>query len=113
MFGSPLSGSVPGGAVDRQAAMTAQGNSMSPPPVRLTQMEDSLSRLANATEVLAKTCAELEQRLMPLVRVEPESAVKPMARQTMVPVAEVIASRADTIEYVTERLASLLGRLEL
>jgi hypothetical protein len=85
----------------------------SPMVARQTQVSTQVCFLVEQTEKLAEMVGVLEARLAPLLRnEEPEPERKEIA-EGLVEHAQCIRSRAWAIQKISDRIALILGRLEL
>lgn len=83
-------------------------------PQRLPQVAESFDALERTVEAHLKLCAELEQRLAPVLRNEPEateSGSKP--EQTVVGLAQRINETTGRLHRLANSYNSILRRLEL
>lgn len=86
-----------------------------PPAQRESHIQQATVQLERALETLHKSCAEMEARLGPLLRREPEAAetAKGQSQPTLVPLATNIAGYATQVNAAVDTLQSILRRLEL
>lgn len=93
-----------------------QAQCVKPGDIRLCQVEDQQKNLSMQCDTLGAAIEHLEQRLSPVLRCTgPEKATNSGAppREMLVSVAEEARNRADQIQIMHARLASILERLEL
>jgi hypothetical protein len=85
------------------------------PVKRPAQIPAAFAELQEAFEVLHKSCAELESRLQPLLRNEPEATSNDQkdARPTLVQFASNIDGATRQVRAVIATHNSILRRLEL
>lgn len=91
-------------------------NQTSTSPVkRPPQVRTAFEELEHTLEDAHKTASELEARLQPLLRSEPEAAVDSQkeARTTLVPLAENIEGYTRQLRVIINTQQSILRRLEL
>ena len=83
-------------------------------PERIPQVNEACVALERILEASSKTLVELEQRLKPLLRNEPEAAgSNAKESQTLVPMAAQIQSYATHLQQIESDYRSILRRLEL
>lgn len=82
---------------------------------RLCQVEENQNILAKQIEILTSTVASLEQRLDPVLRPSsPAVGAQGIApKEMLVPVASNFRDRSDEVISLTNRVTSILERLEL
>lgn len=84
-------------------------------PARQPQVAEAFDVLENSIEALAMNCADIEKRIDPVLRHEPEAtgAGQTEAVATVVGVAQRINDSSDRIHRLNNQLNSILRRLEL
>lgn len=81
---------------------------------RMGEVEVQMNRLSNAVALAAKRSDELERRLQPILRPEPETSTgggTPV--QVLTDLASAIRAQAEGIESLVSRLAMMEERIEL
>lgn len=78
-----------------------------------SQMGQELEQLTNVVERVARAVEKLEQRLGPVLKVEPEQAVGDPPVEQLVPYADNIRGSRMKLDRVHASLVDLLGRLEV
>lgn len=83
-------------------------------PQRQPQISEACVSMEHALEAASKTLVELEQRLKPLLRNEPEAAGSDVKEaRTLVPMAAQIQSYVVHLQQIERDYRSILRRLEL
>lgn len=80
---------------------------------RESQVAAQLMALDKANEALSETVAELEVRLVQILRNEENVKGLSESRQELVPLAQQIMEQADKVGGCTDRLRDIIGRIEL
>lgn len=83
-------------------------------PKTVGQVERELGNLQERLTVLITITNDLENRLYPIMRNEPESdCIEKSSGISYVPTALVLAEHVDKVNMVINRISSVLTRLEL
>jgi hypothetical protein len=77
------------------------------------QIPRGLERQSRALDELHTSLSELEERLAPVRSIQPSPSADPAPESIRAGLSQIIADRADSIDYATRRVRQITAELEL